>query len=54
VARFHRKSLGIFRKARKASLEIFPTGEHIVDAIMVTFIYVEKLRKDRERAARHY
>ncbi|TFK34265.1 hypothetical protein BDQ12DRAFT_613813, partial [Crucibulum laeve] len=52
VARFHRQRLGILSKARPASLEIFPAGEHIADVIVVTFVYIEKLRKDRERASR--
>jgi len=48
VAVFHRKRLGILRTARPASLEIFPVGEAIADIIIVTFIYMEKMRKDRE------
>lgn len=34
-----------------ANLEIYPEGEHIVDCIVVTLCYIEKLRRDRERAA---
>ena len=52
VARFHTRRLGIFRKARQAFLEIFPAGEHIIDTIVVTFVYIEKVRKARERALR--
>jgi len=48
VAVFHRKNLGIIGEARTASLEIFPVGEHIVDMILITFIHIEKKRKDRE------
>ncbi|KAF9009728.1 hypothetical protein BDQ17DRAFT_1235777 [Cyathus striatus] len=46
VAHFHHKHYGIFRKKRPASLEIFPAGEHMMDLILVTFIYIEKLRVD--------
>ncbi|KAF9463414.1 hypothetical protein BDZ94DRAFT_1258736 [Collybia nuda] len=52
VAEFHRGSLGIIGKARPASLEIFEAGEHMIETILVTFIYIEKIRKDKERAAR--
>ncbi|KAF8957753.1 hypothetical protein BDZ97DRAFT_1669336 [Flammula alnicola] len=48
---FHRRRLGILKKARPASLEIFEEGVHMVDFIVVTFIYMEKVRADRERAA---
>jgi len=48
VARYHRRRLGIFSKSQKAYVEIFEAGEGIVDEIMVTLVYVEKLRKDAE------
>lgn len=32
------------------TLEIFPAGEHMVDLIVVTLLYIEKNRKDRETA----
>ncbi|TFK34281.1 hypothetical protein BDQ12DRAFT_727059 [Crucibulum laeve] len=50
VARFQQQRLGIISKARPASLEIFPAGDHIADVIVVTFVYIEKLRKDRDNA----
>lgn len=53
IARFHRPSLGIFGKAKPASLEIFLAGEDIVETIVITFIYIEKLRRDKERSRRH-
>ncbi|KAF8352171.1 hypothetical protein F5887DRAFT_1068518 [Amanita rubescens] len=52
VARFHRRRLGVFGKARQASLEIFPEGMHMVDLILVTFVYAQKIRNDAERASR--
>jgi hypothetical protein len=48
VAQFHRKNLGIVGKAQSAHLEIFPAGEGILDTILVTFIYIENLRKVKE------
>ncbi|KAK7040293.1 hypothetical protein VNI00_009761 [Paramarasmius palmivorus] len=52
VAKFHRKCIRMFGKSVPAYLEIFPAGEHMADEIFVTFIYIEKLRKEKERAAR--
>lgn len=49
VARSHRSDVGIFKKPRQARLEILPDFEHLADIILVTYIYVEKMRKDRER-----
>ncbi|TFK24618.1 hypothetical protein FA15DRAFT_687387 [Coprinopsis marcescibilis] len=51
VAKYHLKHYGIIKDVRPASLEIFPSGEHIVDHIIVTFVYLEKLRKERQDAA---
>ncbi|KAJ7684350.1 hypothetical protein DFH06DRAFT_4880 [Mycena polygramma] len=52
VARYRPKKHGVFSKPRKASLEICPPFENMVDEIMVTFVYIEHLRKTKERAAR--
>ncbi|KAF8888278.1 hypothetical protein BD779DRAFT_1440034 [Infundibulicybe gibba] len=46
VARFHPKHYII--NPRPASFEIYPGGEDIMDTIFITFIYVEKIRKDKE------
>jgi len=53
VARSHRSDIGILGKPRQARLEIFHGFEDLVDIILITFIFVEKLRKERERAG-HY
>jgi len=45
VAQFHEK-IGVFKQARPAFLEIFPAGEHMVDEILVTFVYIAKLKED--------
>ncbi|KAG2365620.1 hypothetical protein BDR07DRAFT_1398217 [Suillus spraguei] len=48
VARFHRATLGIIGKSRKAMLEVSPEVAHMMDTVIMTFIYVEKLRRDQE------
>jgi len=49
VARFHIWRRGFFGKApRRASLEIFPEGMHMVDLIFVTFVYIQKIRDEAE------
>ncbi|KAK1229414.1 hypothetical protein PQX77_007534 [Marasmius sp. AFHP31] len=53
LAKSAQKSFGLIGKAHPGYLEIFPSGEHMVDEIFVTFIYVEKLRKEKEDAAQH-
>ncbi|KAJ7576119.1 hypothetical protein C8J56DRAFT_1117496 [Mycena floridula] len=52
IATFHRRRW-LFGK-RKAYLEIFPEGMHFVNVILVTFVYIEKLRRDKERAAKRH
>ncbi|KAG7086306.1 hypothetical protein E1B28_002270 [Marasmius oreades] len=46
VAKFHQRNiLGIFGEKKSAVLEIFPAGETMIDAIMLTFVYVETARR---------
>ena len=49
VARSHRATLGIIGKKRKATLEVSPEAAHMMDTVITTFIYVEKLRMDKEK-----
>ncbi|KIK42580.1 hypothetical protein CY34DRAFT_804828 [Suillus luteus UH-Slu-Lm8-n1] len=49
VARYHRATLGIIGKKRKATLEVSPEVAHMMDTIIITFIYIEKLRGEKER-----
>ncbi|KZP12755.1 hypothetical protein FIBSPDRAFT_835949 [Athelia psychrophila] len=51
VAESHRSNAGLVGKPRQARLEIFSGFEHLVDVILIGFVFVEKLRKERERAA---
>ncbi|KAF9522244.1 hypothetical protein CPB83DRAFT_887643 [Crepidotus variabilis] len=48
VATFHRKNI-LSRGVETASLEIFSLGEHMVDEIIITFVYMERLRKEELR-----
>jgi hypothetical protein len=47
VAVFHNRRLGVFSKARKASLEIAQwVPEETLDVIITTFIFLEKQRRN--------
>ncbi|KAG2041940.1 hypothetical protein BDR03DRAFT_946015 [Suillus americanus] len=48
VARFHRATLGIVGRKRKAMLEVSPEVAHMMDTVIMTFIYVEGLREDQK------
>lgn len=52
VANFHRASRGILGPKQHAYLEIHPEGEGMVEEIVISFVYAEKLRRDKERAAK--
>ncbi|KAK7000727.1 hypothetical protein R3P38DRAFT_2797034 [Favolaschia claudopus] len=47
VAEYRCKSVGLISKARDPYLEIYPEFEHMVDEILITFVYVERLRSNR-------
>ncbi|KAJ7725286.1 hypothetical protein DFH07DRAFT_970900 [Mycena maculata] len=50
VAQYHHKKFvyGMFSKPQKPSLEIAPPFEHMADEILVTFVYIEQLRKSKD------
>ena len=48
LARSYRRSLGIFGPKREPSLDIHPDLMPIIDTVVLTFVYVEKLRMDKE------
>jgi len=52
IARYHRATLGIIGKRRSACLEIASDAEHMLDLVVLTFIYVEKLRMEKEARRR--
>ncbi|KAG6372536.1 hypothetical protein JVT61DRAFT_7645 [Boletus reticuloceps] len=49
LARYHRGSLGIVGPKRKPQLDVDPAVEHMLDLIVLTFVYVEKIRMDKDR-----
>ncbi|KIJ61070.1 hypothetical protein HYDPIDRAFT_177152 [Hydnomerulius pinastri MD-312] len=53
VTRSHRSTLGIIGPKQQACLDVHPDVMHMLDLIVLTFVYVEKLRMDKERAARN-
>ncbi|KAH9483443.1 hypothetical protein JR316_0002911 [Psilocybe cubensis] len=47
VAHFHQRNLGLMHQARPAYLELFGNlDDRTVDQIIVTFVYVEKYRRE--------
>ena len=50
VARSHRRSYGIIGSKQDPYLEIHPDLAYILDTVILTFIYVEKLRMDEDAA----
>ncbi|TEB19951.1 hypothetical protein FA13DRAFT_1645685 [Coprinellus micaceus] len=48
VAKFLPQDTTVASNSRRAMLEIYSAGEHMVDTIVVTLAYIEKLRQDRE------
>jgi len=44
VASYHTRNLGIIGEARPSSFEVYPGGQHMVDLIFVTFLFVERVR----------
>ncbi|KDR81208.1 hypothetical protein GALMADRAFT_116239 [Galerina marginata CBS 339.88] len=49
LAKFLDNTFRITGPSFPTSLEIFPAGEEIMDYIFVTFLYVEKIRRDRTK-----
>lgn len=50
IAQFHRPRY--FRKKRKARLEIQPAGMDMLDYIILTFVFAENKRREREARAK--
>jgi hypothetical protein len=49
----HHFPLGPLIKGRPATLEVDDSCIPILDEIIMTFVYCQKLRKDRERSEKH-
>ncbi|KAI6012971.1 hypothetical protein EDC04DRAFT_2579717 [Pisolithus marmoratus] len=54
VARLYRRKLGIIGAKRDPYLEVNEELAHMLDMVVLTFIYVEKLRMDEEEAAKYH
>ena len=52
IARYHRGSLGIIGRRRDPRLDVDPDMTHMLDLIVLTFVYVEKIRMDKRQDAR--
>ncbi|EIW79635.1 hypothetical protein CONPUDRAFT_166370 [Coniophora puteana RWD-64-598 SS2] len=52
IASYKRGEVRVFDTRDPGCLEITPEGEHMIDMIVITFVYVEKLRMDMEARAR--
>ncbi|KAG2337051.1 hypothetical protein BDR05DRAFT_895856 [Suillus weaverae] len=50
VARHHPLNLGFRKAGHEAYLEVFSPVEHMVDLVVLTFIYVEKLRRGSQES----
>ena len=49
VVRFHKKNLGIMKKSHPAYLNVSPEVVPMLDHIILTFVYVERLRRKRDK-----
>ncbi|KAI6144716.1 hypothetical protein BKA82DRAFT_15641 [Pisolithus tinctorius] len=45
----HRRSLSIIGPRRDPSLDVDPSLMHMLDIVILTFVYVEKLQMDKEK-----
>ncbi|KAK7437103.1 hypothetical protein VKT23_018729 [Stygiomarasmius scandens] len=52
IAMYDSGSLGILSNSRPPTLAILPPGQHIMDEIVATFIYMEEKRRRRRRRRR--
>jgi hypothetical protein len=50
VARHHPMNFGFRKAGHEAYLEVFSPVEHMVDLVVLTFIYVEKLRRGSQES----
>ncbi|KAG2106636.1 uncharacterized protein F5147DRAFT_229803 [Suillus discolor] len=50
VARHHPMDIGFNKPGHDAYLEVFSPVEHMLDLVVLTFIYVEKLRRGTQEA----
>ncbi|KAF8548306.1 hypothetical protein OG21DRAFT_1423294, partial [Imleria badia] len=48
LVKFHTRNLGIRKPSHPPFLEIAPEVAHMLDHIIVTYIYMERMRRDVE------
>ncbi|KAF9228914.1 hypothetical protein BS17DRAFT_805624 [Gyrodon lividus] len=47
LARFHKKNLGIMKESHPPYLDVSSRAVHMMDHIVLTYVYAEKLRRDQ-------
>ncbi|KAF9228913.1 hypothetical protein BS17DRAFT_772705 [Gyrodon lividus] len=47
LARFHKKNLGIMKESHPPYINVSSRAVHMMDHIILTYVYAEKLRQDR-------
>ncbi|EIW74410.1 hypothetical protein CONPUDRAFT_160118 [Coniophora puteana RWD-64-598 SS2] len=50
IARSHRAHFHFFSDNERPKLEIFPEGCHMLDAIVMTFVFVDHLRREKKQS----
>jgi len=53
LVRFHKKNLGILKESHPAYLDVSPEVVPMLDYVILTFVYVESLRREREGRRRN-
>ncbi|PPQ88141.1 hypothetical protein CVT25_004897 [Psilocybe cyanescens] len=49
IARYYSPRHSVHHEKIPASLEIFKAGEHMTELILITFIYIEEMRRQRQK-----
>ncbi|KDQ54825.1 hypothetical protein JAAARDRAFT_196223 [Jaapia argillacea MUCL 33604] len=49
LASFKEQSINLFSPSSNAYLDIYPAGQHMIDLIITTFVYVEHTRREGDR-----
>ncbi|KIJ63411.1 hypothetical protein HYDPIDRAFT_92440 [Hydnomerulius pinastri MD-312] len=51
LAKFHKRNFGLMSRSHAPYLDISPSVTHMLDYIVTTFVYVEKLSQDKRNEA---
>ncbi|KAH7890165.1 hypothetical protein F5I97DRAFT_1801853 [Phlebopus sp. FC_14] len=49
LAKFHKRNLGLMNPSHPPYLEIATSAAHMMDCVVITFMYVENVRQQRQR-----